>query len=94
MFAPGEKVEVARYRDQWERGWEIDYYMGDNSWKVANKLWQSNIYVNTNQIRPDHFNEQREQSAARTLEQLLALAKKRGYLPGWAHRVHNARQQR
>jgi len=31
---------------------------------------------------------------ARTLPELLAVAKERGYAPGWAHRVHNARQQR
>jgi superfamily II DNA or RNA helicase len=31
---------------------------------------------------------------ARTLPELLAVAKERGYSPGWAHRVHNARQQR
>ena len=29
---------------------------------------------------------------ARTLADLLAVAKERGYSPGWAHRVHNARQ--
>jgi len=30
---------------------------------------------------------------ARTLPELLAVAKERGYSPGWAYRVHNARQQ-
>ena len=34
------------------------------------------------------------QGKARTLADLLAVAKERGYSPGWAHRVHNARQQR
>jgi len=34
------------------------------------------------------------QGKARTLPELLAVAKERGYSPGWAHRVHNARQQR
>lgn len=33
-----------------------------------------------------------ERKAARTLQQLLALAKERGYSPGWAHKIHNARQ--
>jgi superfamily II DNA or RNA helicase len=33
----------------------------------------------------------RERQAARTLPQLLALAKKRGYSPGWAYRIHQAR---
>ena len=36
----------------------------------------------------------RAQGAARTLEQLLALAKERGYSPGWAYRIHSARGQR
>lgn len=31
---------------------------------------------------------------ARTLPELLAVAKERGYSPGWAYKVHNARQQR
>lgn len=36
----------------------------------------------------------REQGRARTLPQLLALAKERGYSPSWAYRVAAARQQR
>jgi superfamily II DNA or RNA helicase len=36
----------------------------------------------------------KERKKARTLPELLAVAKERGYSPGWAHRVHNARQQR
>jgi len=36
----------------------------------------------------------RSQGAARTLPQLLALAKERGYSPGWAYRIHQARGQR
>jgi DNA repair protein RadD len=38
--------------------------------------------------------ERRKQGSARTLEQLLALAKERGYSPGWAYRIHQARGQR
>jgi len=33
----------------------------------------------------------REQGRARTLPQLLALAKERGYSPGWAYRIYHAR---
>lgn len=36
----------------------------------------------------------RERQAARTLPQLLALAKERGYALGWAYRIHQARGQR
>jgi ABC-type Na+ transport system ATPase subunit NatA len=32
-----------------------------------------------------------ERKKARTLPELLAVAKERGYSPGWAHRVHAAR---
>jgi superfamily II DNA or RNA helicase len=38
--------------------------------------------------------DRRQQGAARTLEQLLALAKQRGYAPGWAYRIHSARGAR
>jgi superfamily II DNA or RNA helicase len=38
--------------------------------------------------------ERRKQGTARTLEQLLALAKERGYSPGWAYRIYHARGQR
>lgn len=37
--------------------------------------------------------ERKQQGRARTLAQLQAIAKERGYSPGWAHRVHNARQK-
>jgi len=36
----------------------------------------------------------RSQGQARTLPELLALAKERGYSPGWAYRVHQSRGQR
>jgi hypothetical protein len=36
----------------------------------------------------------RQQQTARTLPQLLALAKERGYSPGWAYRIYHARGQR
>jgi len=39
----------------------------------------------------DRDRAKRERQAARTLPQLLALAKERGYSPGWAYRIHAAR---
>jgi hypothetical protein len=36
----------------------------------------------------------KQQGRARTLPELLALAKERGYSPGWAYRVAAARQVR
>jgi superfamily II DNA or RNA helicase len=38
--------------------------------------------------------QRREQGKARTLSELLALAKERGYSPGWAYRIHQARGKR
>jgi hypothetical protein len=35
-----------------------------------------------------------DRKKARTLQELMMVAKQRGYSPGWAHRVHNARQMR
>ena len=35
----------------------------------------------------------RQQGQARTLQQLLALAKERGYSPGWAYKVHASRSR-
>ncbi len=34
-----------------------------------------------------------EVGRARTLSQLLQVAKNRGYSPGWAYRIHNARSR-
>ena len=36
----------------------------------------------------------REQAKARTLQSLLALAKERGYSPGWAYKVYASRGKR
>jgi hypothetical protein len=36
----------------------------------------------------------REQGKARTLQDLLALAKERGYSPGWAYKVYASRGKR
>jgi len=44
------------------------------------------------QPKPKH--KRREQGKARTLSQLLAIAKERGYSPGWAYKIHQARGQR
>ena len=38
--------------------------------------------------------ERQQQGRARTLPELLALAKQRGYSPGWAYRIYHARGQR
>lgn len=39
-------------------------------------------------------NRLKEQSSARTLEELLAYAKSKGYKEGWAHRIYAIRQQK
>jgi hypothetical protein len=43
------------------------------------------------QIRRQRYSEQR---AARSLEDLIELGKRKGYKPGWAHAVYNARQKK
>jgi len=42
----------------------------------------------------DRERAKRQRQSARTLPQLLALAKERGYAPGWAYRIHQVRGQR
>jgi len=42
----------------------------------------------------ERVTKRREQQAARTLPDLLALAKRRGYSPGWAYRLWHSRGQR
>jgi DNA repair protein RadD len=44
--------------------------------------------------RTQHRQARREQGQARTLQQLLMVAKNRGYSPGWAYRIHQARGKR
>jgi superfamily II DNA or RNA helicase len=46
------------------------------------------------EARTDYLRSRREQAAARSLDQLLAVAKQRGYAPGWAYRIHSARSAR
>jgi DNA repair protein RadD len=48
------------------------------------KIWEEHRRILGAQQR-------RNQAKARTLPELLAVAKERGYSPGWAHRVHAAR---
>ena len=37
--------------------------------------------------------DRKQQGRARTLSELMAIAKQRGYSPGWAYKVHNARSR-
>ena len=41
----------------------------------------------------ERSNHRKQQGRARTLQQLLALAKERGYSPGWAYKVHASRSR-
>lgn len=47
------------------------------------------------QLRADEQRtRRRQQGKARTLVELMAIAKQRGYSPGWAYKIHNARENR
>jgi DNA repair protein RadD len=50
--------------------------------------------VNAQLRAEDQQRKRRQRAAARTLPELLALAKARGYSPGWAYKIHNARSNR
>jgi superfamily II DNA or RNA helicase len=42
-------------------------------------------------VQQARVRDRRQQAQARSLPELLAIAKQRGYSVGWAHKVHNAR---
>ena len=44
-------------------------------------------------VKRAHIRDRRQQAAARTLPQLMAIAKQRGYSPAWAWKVHHARNR-
>jgi superfamily II DNA or RNA helicase len=95
-YAPNQEVEVARYKDQWEKGWKIDYYLGDSYWYVRHEEYfrkdQDSLMVSYKQIRPDRLKSQQNQ--ARTLQELIHLGQARGMKNpvAWAKHVHFARQ--
>mgnify|MGYP006266350001 CR=1 FL=1 len=49
--------------------------------------------LNRQAIARARIRDRRQQGAARTLPELMAIAKQRGYSPGWAYKVHNARSR-
>ena len=94
-FAPNQEVEVARYKEQWEKGWTIDYYLGDNYWYVRHEHYSKNsdsLMVRSEQIKLNKLKLQQNQ--ARTLQQLIHLGQQRGMKNpvAWAKHVHFARQ--
>jgi hypothetical protein len=86
QFQEGDKVEVFRY-GEWCKDFFISHYMHDDYWLVKHKymlhLDRGQLYK-TEHIRLMQSVMRREQGKARTLSDLLALAKERGYSPGWA----------
>jgi hypothetical protein len=49
--------------------------------------------VNAQLRAEEQLSNRRQRAAARTLAQLLALAKERGYSPGWAYLIYHARNR-
>ena len=96
QFQEGDRVEVFRY-GEWCKDFFISQYMNDDYWLVKHKymlhLDKGQLYK-TEHIRLIQSVMRRQQQTARTLPQLLALAKERGYSPGWAYRIAAARGKR
>jgi DNA repair protein RadD len=95
-FEPGDQVE-AKQRGEWSRGWTITMQFDADIYGLKHQYWRAEsdpLLLSIKYIRHDQFLRRHKQGRARTLAELLAVAKERGYSPGWAHRVHNARQQR
>jgi hypothetical protein len=101
----GELQEIRRYQIQTVTG-RVESAMKDGcqtfdevmAWAAAHGCNLSLAEVERTIKRIDESWYRRElkrrksgQNQARTLPQLLALAKERGYAPGWAYRIHQAR---
>jgi DNA repair protein RadD len=94
-FEPGDQVE-AKQRGEWSRGWTITMQFDADIYGLKHQYWRAEsdpLLLSTKYIRHDQFLRRHKQGRARTFPELLAVAKERGYSPGWAHRVHNARQR-
>lgn len=106
QFRKGDQVDVRSHHDpskDWISGWRFEavYLKHKDETDISkirarcfdpeHRAWSvSLIDIRLSQTK----NHRREQGGARTLPQLLALAKERGYSPGWAYRIHHARGQR
>ena len=95
-FKTGDKVE-ASIRGEWSHGWTVDSFYFDDIYALKHQYHrpdQDPLLLQAKYIRHDRRVKRSDQGQARTLPQLLALAKERGYSPGWAYRIHQARGQR
>ena len=105
QFRKGDHIDVRSHDDpskDWIPGWRfeevyLEYKNETNISRIRAKCFDPEHRawsVCLIDIRLSGANNhRREQGRARTLPELLAVAKERGYSPGWAHRVHNARQR-
>ena len=79
---------------KWMANYEVCEVLGEDFYMIkAYGRYQTHETTGGN-LRPAESAFKRQRQAARTLPQLLALAKERGYSPGWAYRIAAARGQR
>jgi hypothetical protein len=93
-FSPGDSVEIF-IKGQWSGGWTINYEVFEGTYAVKHQYHtaeQEPIWFQTKQIRADRRIALNQQASARTLAELEAIARQRGYKPGWARRVIAARE--
>ena len=81
-------------KDQWACTSGLDYKLGIMREERHDARHMFTTWMGMVECVRDRDRAKRERQAARTLPQLLALAKERGYSPGWAYRIHQARGQR
>jgi uncharacterized protein (DUF2126 family) len=96
VFKPGDKVEC-KMHGKWSSGWTIDCQVAHDIYAIKHEYHRTDqepIWQDPKYIRHDQRLNRVDQGKARTLSELLALAKERGYSPGWAYRIHQARGQR
>ena len=94
-FKAGDKVDYINVKSKkWMANYEICEVLGHDFYVVRMIGRYITHETKGYRLRPAKAEFALNQGKARTLPELLAVAKERGYSPGWAHRVHNARQQR
>ena len=91
----GDKVDYINVKSKkWMANYEICEVLRHDFYVVRMIGHYTTHETKGYRLRPAKAKFARNQGEARTLPELLAVAKERGYSPGWARRVHNARQQR
>lgn len=101
------KRKKEKKEDPWMEGdWFVFIKSADKVPHLVKRASKNNLYVEYQDPRTQRLgfadtskikrikkaSRKQEQGRSQTLAELLALAKKRGYKPGWAHKIFNARK--